>query len=215
MNVIDLFCGMKGWSNPFKEAGHNVWTTDIDPKFKPNLAKDILDIQADHTPFGQVDILFASPPCETFSVASIGTHWTGGKRAYVPKTAAAHNGMELVRKTLSLIEEIHPRYAIIENPRGVLRNLGIIPVEPVTIWQCHYGRPIAKPTDLWGLPFPEDWKPEPVCHNRRPTHIEGCCCFDHEAAPRGAKTGTQGVGNYALRSEIPLGLAHSFLEALS
>lgn len=212
MNVVDLFCGLKGWSAPFLDRGHHVWTTDIDPEFDPDLATDVrvlADIAASGSkPFDTIDVLLASPPCESFSVASIGHHWTGGRRAYVPKTNEARTGIELVKATLRLISIWQPRIAVIENPRGVLRNLGLLH-DPVTVWYCHYGETRAKPTDLWGYPFPDSWHARPKCHNRRPGHPTECCCKDHEAAPRGAKTGTQGINTYALRSEIPYELATS------
>jgi site-specific DNA-cytosine methylase len=31
MKVVDLFAGLKGWSRPFQDRGHETWTTDIDP----------------------------------------------------------------------------------------------------------------------------------------------------------------------------------------
>lgn len=213
LNVVDLFCGLKGWSSAFAVRGHNVWTTDIDDRFEASLTADIRKIEKADIPFRKVDVLLASPPCETFSVASIGTHWTGGKRAYVPRTAAARLGMELVEKTVALSKEINADVTIIENPRGVLRNLGIIPVDPITVWYCHYGETRAKPTDLWGMPFPEGWKPEPECHNNR-GHEPECCCHDHERAPRGAKTGTQGLKTYSSRSKVPYDLSLSVCEAI-
>jgi hypothetical protein len=70
--------------------------------------------------------------------------------------------------------------------------------ERVTITQCRYGKPFMKPTDLWGLPFPDSWHPRPMCRN-------GATC--HERAPRGSKTGLQGVAKGPGRAEIPFELA--------
>lgn len=49
-----------------------------------------------------------------------------------------------------------------------------------------------KPTDIWTNAT--WWTPRPVCKNGMPCHI---------AAPRGSKTGTQGVKGYKDRSRIP------------
>jgi hypothetical protein len=206
MKVVDLFCGMKGWSEPFRERGHEVWTTDINPRFEPSLAIDILDLSADtiRDAIGQPDIILASPPCESFSVAGLSHHWAVGG---IPISDAALHSVEMVQTAVRLVAELAPRAAIFENPMGMLRKLDIIPIEPTLIWYCHYGETRAKPTDLWGLPFPRAFTPRPVCHYRRKGHTPPCCCTDHDAAPRGARTGTQGINTYEAKSLIPRELA--------
>lgn len=209
MRVVNLFAGHGTWAKPWKDRGHEVWDTDIDPKFGCSLTTDILDLRLKDIPWGpgEVDMLLASPDCTAFSVASIGTHWGGGPRGYVPKTMKAHNRMALVHATAALIEALQPRFAVIENPRGMLRKLGILDrYERRTVWYCHYGDSRGKPTDLWGAPFPPSWWARPVCHNQRPEHPSWCCCRDHEAASRGAKTGTQGLEKEE-RSFMPYELA--------
>lgn len=206
MKVVNLFAGHGTWTKPFRDRGHEVWATDIVGRPGINLVADILDIKPWDIPdeFWAPDILLASPDCQAFSVASIGTHWGGGPRGYEPKTEKALNRMRLVEKTKSIIEWIGPDYFVIENPRGMLRKLGLLdsfefderPIERRTVWYCQYGDERAKPTDLWGG-FPETLELKPECHNGNP---------DHAAAPRGAKTGTQGRGKDE-RSFIPYDLA--------
>lgn len=204
LKVLDLFAGLEGWSRPFREAGHEVFSVDWDVKFDVDLHADIRSLRPYDLPW-KPDLVLASPPCETFSVASIGTHWTGGHRAYEPKTEAAKQGLEIVEATWELLLDLNLPAWVVENPRGVLRKLGIFDM-PRTIWYCHYGETRAKPTDIWStLP---GLKLRPECHNKRANHAPDCCCSDHEAAPRGAKTGTQGIGNYADRSLIPYELAN-------
>jgi hypothetical protein len=87
----------------------------------------------------------------------------------------------------------------------MLRKMGMLDrYERATVTYCQYGDTSMKPTDLWGG-FPEGWHPKPICKN-------GAGC--HDRAPRGSKTGTQGKKGAAARAEIPLELAHSFLEAM-
>lgn len=206
MKVVDLFCGLKGWSDPFAERGHEVFTTDIDPKFNATITSDILDLTADdiRDVIGQPDIVLASPPCETFSLAGISHHW---EERGVPKSDAALLSVQVVQHAVRIVADLAPRAAIFENPMGMLRKLGLIPIEPTLIWYCHYGETRAKPTDLWGLPFPRGYTPRPPCHYKRKGHDETCCCSDHEAAPRGSKTGTQGISTYEAKSLIPRQLA--------
>ena len=72
-----------------------------------------------------------------------------------------------------------------------------------TVTYCQYGDTRMKPTDLWSNL--SDLELKPMCKN-------GDSC--HEAAPRGAKTGTQGVKGYRDRSRVPRGLCLSIIEQL-
>jgi hypothetical protein len=198
VRVLDLFSGLGGWGKPLAQRGHEIVSVDVNPAFSPTVCTDILNLNADG--LGSFDLVLASPPCEAFSVASIGHHWAGGYRAYQPRTEHARLSMALVRKTTDLIAAIAPRWWVIENPRGVLRKLGLLDDhERITVTFCAYGDTRMKPTDLWGG-FPDSWKPRPMCKNGR-----SC----HEAAPRGAKTGTQGLAGAAARAVIPEALALS------
>ena len=61
-----------------------------------------------------------------------------------------------------------------------------------TVTYCQYGDKRMKPTDIWtNHPNPQF---KPACHNGDPCH---------EAAPRGSKSGTQGLKNAMTRSIIP------------
>ena len=163
------------------------------------------DLQKMLDEFGFPNIIWASPPCQAFSVASISSHWTGGKGAYVPKTQKAVLSQKWVAKTISIIKFLNPEFFYIENRRGVLRKLPVINNEDYirnTIWYCQYGDKRAKPTDIWTNDFA--WRPKPVCKNGNPD------CH-HERAPRGSRTGTQGLkGNYE-RSIVPSELCREIL----
>ena len=130
-----------------------------------------------------MDVILASPPCEGFSVASIGRHWNHDN---TPKTHKAAYSMEIVRKTLEVIKLYQPRFFVIENPRGKLRKLDFMNqewLERRTVTYCQYGDRRMKPTDLWGG-FPPSLELKPVCKNGMPCHV---------AAPRQSSTGSQGM----------------------
>ena len=201
VNYLELFSGFASVGQEFKNNGHNVFTIDNNKSFNPDLVKDIMEITIDDIPF-YPDIIWASPPCQCFSVASISTHWDGGKLAYVPKTEACRNSLQLIEKTLSLILELSPKYWFIENPRGVLRKVGVMKYLPKkTVTYCQYGDTRMKPTDIWTNC--DILTPRPMCHN-------GDSC--HESAPRGSKTGTQGISNRADRARIPEELCKEIYE---
>ena len=204
IKVLELFAGSRSIGKISETLGWTVWSTDLHPFDRIDHAGDILDLDLDLIPF-QPDIIWASPPCTGFSVASIGHHWTGGRGAYIPKTDTARLGMDLVRRTLEIIEHFNPAAWAIENPRGVLRKLPILDHLPRhTVTYCQYGDMRMKPTDIWTNV--SGWDPRPMCKNGDPCHV---------SAPRGAKTGTQGLkGNYE-RSKIPPELCAEILLAAS
>ena len=196
MKTLELFAGSRSFSKEAEKVGHETYTTDINDFEGIDQVCDIFEFVPSKVPFIP-NFIWASPPCYTFSVASIGHHWTGGKGAYIPKTEKAEMGIKIAKYTKQLIDyymKINPNLLyLVENPRGVLRKLDIFSKEVLkTAWYCQYGDTRAKPTDLW-TNF--DWKTK-TCKNGNPD-------CDHERAPRGSRTGTQGLkGNYE-RSIVP------------
>lgn len=189
MKTVELFCGTKSFSKVAKEFGHETFTIDIDSQFNPDLCIDILNLKVSDLP-KDVFILWASPPCDSFSVASISSNWIGGS---CPKRVKAALGMAYVLKTLEIIKEIKPKYWFIENPRGMLRKMEFMQdFHRKTITYCQYGDDRMKPTDIW-TNF-ERWETKPMCKN-------GDIC--HVSAPRGSRTGTQGLKDKIQRGVIP------------
>jgi hypothetical protein len=197
MRILDLYCGLKGWSSAFVERGHEAVTIDFNKKFNPTICADMMTVTAQQLleKYGKFDAVLASPPCETYSVASIGHHWNPDK---TPKTDAARAAILLLEHTVKLIEELGAPYWILENPRGMMRNMEVLKrFKRSTVTYCQYGEKRMKPTDLWGV-MPQGFEFRPPCAKRAPCHV---------AAPRGSTTGTQGMGSYAIKSLIPTPLA--------
>ena len=202
MLIYDFFSGTGSATIPFERRGHTVIKVEFDDYFEAD-EKDILRLDANYLidKYGQPDFIWASPPCTSFSVASIGRHWN---HDYTPKSEAAELSLQLIDHTKDLIERLNPRLGwIMENPRGMLRKLRLLDIPRTTVTYCQYGDNRMKPTDLWG--YVKDWKPRPACKN-------GDLC--HESAPRGSRTGTQGLQGAKQRSMIPYDLGHTICLAL-
>jgi hypothetical protein len=200
VRVLDLFSGTGSSTQAFHDLGHTVVRVELDARHQAESHANVMDLTPEIVIAllgGPPDFVWASPPCTAFSVASIGTHWGGGHRVYEPKTEAARQSQALVSHTVALIRALNPKGWLMENPRGVLRKLASVAgLHRWTVTYCAYGDERMKPTDLWGhLP---GWTPRPMCRN-------GASC--HVAAPRGAKTGTQGRKGAVNRSRVPYALS--------
>ncbi len=203
MRVLELFSGSGIMSKTFKKQGHETFTIDNNPKLKPNLVKDIMQLQKSDIPF-KPDIIWASPPCTCFSVAGIGHHFYFST---VPKTDSARESIQVIKKTVQVIKELKPKYWFIENPVGMLRKLHLIkdlqPLRRILVTYCQYGENRRKPTDIWTNCM--TWNPKSPCKN-------GDKC--HDAAPRSSKnTGTQALKNTFDRGKIPQALCLEIIKS--
>ena len=208
MIIFDFFSGTGSSTKAFEDAGHKVYKFELDEQFEATEHIDIMFLTAKYLTetYKKPDFIWASPPCTAFSVASIGHHWISGGKFPVPRTEQARQSQDLVRHTISLIQELNPSKGwLMENPRGMLRKLEVVAHLPRrTVTYCQYGDSRMKPTDLWGLV--PNWNSRPACKN-------GNSC--HTPAPRGARTGTQGIKDAKNRSMIPYELGKEILNAVS
>jgi len=211
LRTAELFAGFQSFSKVMEKHGHATYTIDNDPAFESSFTGDILKLPDNL--FVDLDLLWASPPCQGFSVMNIAKNWFHDG---TPKTESARMAMTLVKKTFRIIKKSEPKWWFIENPRDKLRSLSFMERflkqqggVRRTIWYCHYGDDRAKPTDVWTNAH--WWTPRPECHNRQPDHMPDCCCMDHEAASRGSKTGTQGKAGAAERGRIPAAVFEEIL----
>lgn len=207
INIIELFAGSRSIGKAAESLGMNVISSDIEPFEGIHYPVNILEFDYDRIPFIP-DAIWASPPCQGFSVAAIGKNWVAGE-PFTPKTESAKLGILLAKKTLEIInhyQKLNPYLLYwLENPRGKLRKAPFMQVLPFnhTVTYCQYGDTRMKPTDIWTNS--SDWKPRPMCKNGG-----GC----HEAAPRGSKTGTQGLKGDYNRSKIPTELCLEILQTI-
>ncbi len=139
--LLELFSGTESVSKTFKENGWEVFTIDNEPKFNPNLCKDILEVKKEED----------------------GT--------FIPKNEEVLHSIELVKKALEIIFNWYPRAIyFIENPRAMLRKQDFMENLPrKTITYCQYGTPYQKATDIWTNCT--TWQPKPPCSAKSPCHV--------------------------------------------
>ena len=150
MKTLELFCGTKSFSKVSSSYGNEVFTVDNDCQFNPTMCIDILKLDPKKFPH-DFDIIWASPPCTAFSVASIGRNWYQSANGdLVLKSENALLGLRLLEKAIEIINELKPRYWFIENPRGAMRKMPQVQgFHRNTITYCQYGDTRMKPTDIW------------------------------------------------------------------
>jgi hypothetical protein len=199
VKVLELFAGTRSISKAFEKRGHETFSIEWNKDFE-NISlyadinnvtvKDIIKLCG-----GVPDVIWASPDCTTYSIAAISHHRK--KNEETENLDAVSDYAKFCDKTnkhvLDLIQELKPKYYFIENPRGGLRKMDFMKgLYRYTVTYCQYGDNRMKPTDIWtNHPNPQF---KPVCKN-------GDSC--HEPAPRGSKTGTQGLKDSKERSVIP------------
>jgi len=204
MKVLELFAGTASFSKVATARGHDCRTVEIDPRFSPTYCKDIMDFTVRDLGDWRPDIIWASPPCQKFSVMTIYRNWEkleDGSR--IPKNEQVLRSIGWVRKAIDLIRELQPAYYFIENPRAMLRKMSFMGgSDRRTVTYCKYGTPYQKATDIWTNC--ESWVSRPVCSNGDPCHAR---------ASRGSKLGLQGVGARDDRVVVPAPLCEEILMA--
>lgn len=206
MRVLELFAGTRSIGKAFEKKGHEVFSVEWNKDFENiNLCEDVNNVTADDIIrlFGKPDVIWASPDCTTYSIAAISHHRrkeASGNLAPVSEYAKFCDKTN--RHVLELIKELKPRYFFIENPRGGMRKMDFMKGLPrYTVTYCRYGDNRMKPTDIWTNHPKPNFKP--MCKN-------GDTC--HESAPRGSKTGTQGLKGAKERSVIPVELCEHIVK---
>lgn len=169
--LLDLCSGLGGWTAAFRHRGHDCVGLDLNPNLGPDILMDIIQMAQDpgRALDGYVrkgwrpDAILAGPPCEGFSVGSVGKMWDRTPNGFVPKHDTARQGVKVLEAVLMAVAKLQPLYYWIENPRGMMRKMPQMKAyRHVEISQCCYGNVAQKMTDLWGR-FPVTWMPRALC----------------------------------------------------
>lgn len=165
--LLELFCGTKSVGKVFSDDGYEVISLDYNKKFDATITEDILTWDYTKYSTGYFDVIWASPDCTTWSLATGGKYRTktnifGLNNQHQDKTNIGNN---MVLKVIEIIKYFKPKSWFIENPRALLKwfpplqdfiresngNMNIVYYANYNNW----GFP--KPTNIWSnLPLWDD-----------------------------------------------------------
>jgi len=185
VKLLELFSGQGSISATFKENGFEAYRVDWSDKVEAELHADIMKLTVEQIIDlcgGVPDVVWASPQCTTYSIATH-IHRTR-KNGLEPMTEMAAYDDKVNEALWELIDNLliaGTKYYFIENPRGRMRRMHFVKGARFTLSYCSYGRKasmkgyehqyINKPTDIWtNHPNPSF---KPLCTKSTPTHIHG------------------------------------------
>jgi len=153
MKVLELFSGTHSVGKVCKKLDWNTLSLDIDGG--ADITMSILDWDYKHYPKDAFDIIWASPPCATFSSlqnSNLGRMRNGEVYTLdVMETEMKTIGDPLVLKALEIIRYFNPKYWFMENPQtGLLKDQSFMKdLDFVDADYCMYGKPYRKRTRFW------------------------------------------------------------------
>ena len=140
MRLLDLYSGTHSVGDVARALGYEVVSLDLRDA---DICCDVLswDFRAMYG-VGHFDVVWASPPCETFSHARYKNVGRFGITRESIEADIVNRGLPLLRKTEEIIDYFQPRYYFIENPRQrryeTIHSYGAIPwYYVVDYWILH------------------------------------------------------------------------------
>jgi len=188
MLVLDLFCGTKSLKNVVEEKGFEYIGLDIEKKHNPEILIDFLEW--DYTEINP-NIIWASPDCSVFSMASRSVHFNKDKKPVSEKALLHLKIIDKLKKCINYHLERNPDLIyFIENPTAKLTWF-LKEYPRFDLHYCRYGYERMKPTTIWTN---KSFIPLKCKRGNMDCH--------HEKAPRGSMTGIQGLPKFE-RYKIP------------
>jgi len=180
MLVLDLFCGTKSLKPVIIEKGWDYIGLDIEKVHEPDICIDFLDWDYKSI---KPDIIWASPDCSCYSMASGGKHFDKDRNPLTEKSKIHLRILEKLKECINYhLEQNEDLIYYIENPTARM-GWFINEYPRYDVSYCKYGCNRMKPTTIWtnkkGFIAQKCKNNNPLCN--------------HIRAPRGSKTGTQGI----------------------
>ena len=148
--LLELFSGTGSIGRAFTARGWEVISVDLDRRSNPTYCCDVAEW--DWRRVGEVDAIWASPPC---------THYSRARSRGGGRDLETSDG--LVLKTLEIATALGNPALYVENPHsGQLKNRDLLShLDMQVVDYCKYGFPYRKRTAIWTN---TDWQPaRPLC----------------------------------------------------
>ena len=177
-NALELFAGSHSFTKVARKFNYNCISVDISDKLgSPTYLTDIMEWDYKQYPRGYFHVIWASPPCNTFSVmncCNIGRYHKRVNRVVkdmedIIKIQEEY-GLPLLRKAQEIIEYFNPEFWFIENPK-TSRMKNYIADYNFVFSYCKYGFDYQKDTRIWTNC--KSFKPLPRCKFDCDKIIEG------------------------------------------
>jgi len=159
MRLLELFSGTGSVGKPWREAGHEVISVDVDGTYNPEICEDILQLSYCKLPVP--DVIWASPPCDQYARCRT--------RAKTPRNFKLADS--LVAKAIEIIQyfqELNPGLMwFLENGDSTLlwgRKVGIGLTNYVILDYCQYGGPGYRKRTRIAHSDNLQWRPRPLCN---------------------------------------------------
>jgi len=115
MKLLELFSGTKSVGKVAQQLGYEVTSLDLKDA---DINTDILEWDYKVYPIGYFDVIWASPPCNTFSILRNGCK--GSRYGYTSEKIQNdidNIGVPILRRAEEIINYFEPTYYFIENPQ--------------------------------------------------------------------------------------------------
>ncbi len=128
MKVLDLFCGLGGWSDGLALEGFEVLGVELDPRIAelykhPVIVADVATL--DPSDFTGYDLIVGSPPCRDFTQLPDHAVKRNGQRVAWKDPKNPTRGLINVHVFLRFVEEAAPGSWLMENVVGLTKHLEI------------------------------------------------------------------------------------------
>ncbi len=207
MRLLELFCGTKSVGKVAEKQGYEVVSLDFEPRFNATHTIDIFDWDYKQYPVGYFNVIWSSPDCRTWSLA------TGGKYRTKKEIYGRGNehqdeatmGCNMIRRVIEILKYFQPDKWFMENPRALLQHFPDLcdfieeyGAYKTLVYYGNYGHNCPKATHIWSSMYL--WKDE-----KKPVMAEDTYKVRFHPYDKRMKRVYKGMGhkNAEVRSVIP------------